>query len=64
MSGKRGVPTIREIGEEARRIDPEAFTVCIRRDTPNRNEWETRQGAALAKARKNLSRYRPPADQS
>jgi hypothetical protein len=63
MRSKSGVPTIREIGEEARRIDPEAFTVCVRHDTPNRKEWETRQGAALARARKNLSR-RPLADQS
>ena len=48
------MPTIREIGEEARRIDPGAFVVTIRKDTPERKTWEDRQAKALRAARKKL----------
>lgn len=56
MAREIGAPSIREIGEEARRIDPGAFAVSIRWDTPDRKMWEDRQARALRVAREKLLR--------
>jgi len=55
QSEDKKMPTIAEIGLEARKIDPAAFAADIRRGAPDREKWINRRTTALAKAREVLT---------